>query len=321
MTRRTYWRWLAPAVALLAACRAGVTASPTPLSDADAAARAAIAAEQALGATVPAGRTVGVVPLRTTDPALDPLAYALADLILTDLARSRQIAVVERARLHSLLRELDLAATGRLDSATAPRAGRLLGAGQLVVGTVAPAGGAEIRVDSRIANVGSGRVDVAVSAAAALEDILAAEKELVFRLFDQLGVTLTPAERALVEQRPTRNLTALLAYGRGVRYEVDGRYAAATAEYARAARLDPNFALARARARELRAHADVWPLPAVPVGAAAAGFTIGAGTLGAAMVDRLNPTFPFATTGGTATPADPVFPALQATVIIRVILP
>lgn len=311
------------AVALLAtACRPGLRSSPTPLVEAEAAARTALATEQSLQALPAEARTVGVAPLLTADSALAPLGYALADLILTDLSRSAQLQVVERATLHALLRELALSGTGRIDSASAPRTGRLLQASQLVVGAMAPVGEAGLRLDSRVAEVATGRVQLAAAAETRLVDVLDAEKELVMQIFERLGVTLTPAELARVQERPTASLAALLAYGRAVRYEVEGLHAPAATEYARAARLDPDFELAQVRFHDLRAHADVWPLPVMPVTGQPRGFTATTGTLGSSMVDRVNPTYPFATASGDSrAAADPVFPVTHATVILTIVLP
>lgn len=304
----------------LSACR-GTLGGPTPLAEADAAARAALASEREIGTATAGPRTVGVVPLSAADSSLAPLGYALADLLLTDLSRSRQLRVVDRAELHAVLRELELTAGGRVDSATAPRAGRILRASQLVVGGVAPVAGG-VRLDARTADVATGQVDVAVTADAPLTSILDAEKAIAFRIFDALGVNLTPAERAAVERRPTGKLSALLAYGRAVRYEVEGRLGPAAAEYARAARLDVGFAAARDRLYDLRAHADVWPLPVVPMVEESRGYTAGTTALGSAMVDQVNRSYPFATSSpGSRSPADPTFPASQATILLTVKLP
>lgn len=323
MTTAPSFRFLIPVAALaLAGCRTGMAGGPAPIVEADAAVRAALASEQTLGSVTAGVRTVGVVPLAAGNSELEPLGYALADLLLTDLSRSRQLKVVDRAELHAVLRELKLAAAGGVDSATAPRTGRLLRASQLVVGGVAPMDGGAITVDTRTADVASGRVDVAVTTNTTLTEILDAEKAIAFRLLDALGVTLTPAERASIEQRPTRNLSALLAYGRAVRYEVEGRYGPATAEYARAARLDASFGAARGRLYDLRAHADVWPLPVVPVDGESRGYTAGTSTLGNAMVDNVNQTFSFGTSAPDArSSADPAFQAAQATIILTVKLP
>ena len=310
------------ALLALAACSTTVQTTPTPIVEAEASARRAIANERTLGAPPAGGHTVGVAPLHSADSALAPLGYALSDLLLTDLSRSRQLQVVDRTALHAMLRELDLAASGRVDSTTAPRTGRLLRANQLIVGGIAGSGEGALRVDSRVADVASGRVELAASTNTRLEDVLDAEKALVFQLFERLGVTLTPAERAAVEQRPTANLAALFAYGRAVRYEVQGRYAPAAAEYARAARLDPGFAMAQTRLFDVTTQADMGPLPVVPVTGEQAGYSAGTTTLGSTMVDQINRTYPIVPSSATSrTAADPIFPITQATILITVILP
>jgi TolB-like protein len=202
----------------------------------------------------PAGRTVAVLPLGADprDSALAPLAYGLADLLVTDLARSKQLTLVERARLGAVLRELSVAAAGTADSAAAPRAGRLLGARTLVLGSLGWGTRGDVVFSLRLVDVGTGRVDLARDTRAPLADILAAEKELAMRLFDALGVQLTPLERALVERHPTKSLAALIAYGQGARAEVNGQYAAAMRAFRRAAAIDPGFREARERADAAR---------------------------------------------------------------------
>lgn len=225
-----------------------VTTTPATLA-ADSAVREALAAEASLDpASFPPG-SVGVLPLQvaSTDPELEPLGYGLAMLLMTDLARSGQVQVVDRLRVDALLRELSLAESGVVDPASAPRAGRILGARHLVLGTVSGDRSAEIRVDARLARTEDATVRPVVSGTASLDDVLEAEKTLAFRVFDALGVNLTPAERAAVERRPTRNLAALLAFGRGVRAEAELRLYEAVREYREAARLDPSFQQARER--------------------------------------------------------------------------
>lgn len=203
----------------------------------------------------PEAPTVGVLPfgVGAQDTVLAALAYALPDLLNTDLARSSQLRVLERLRLGALLRELDLARRGVVDSATAPRVGRLLSARYLVHGAVRRAGPRALVFDTRVTDTETSRRDAGLSASASIDDILAAEKELAFRLLDQLQVTLTPRERALIAERPTRNLGALLAYGQGVQAEVHGQYALAARAFERATVLDPRFAGASTRLREARA--------------------------------------------------------------------
>lgn len=238
------------------ACHSPGSQAPTPdmRADADAAARRALASEQTLDPSATAAASVGIAPLavRTSDTLAAPLGYGIADLLITDLSRSASLQVVDRVRVDALLREMKLVSSGAVDETQAPRVGRLLGARRLVVGALSSAPGGELRIDARVADVPSGVVQSGIDASAPLDRILDAEKALAFHLFDRLGVTLTPAERAAVEQRPTANIAALLAYSRGVRADALGQYDLAGDEYSEAARLDPGFRMAASRARAAR---------------------------------------------------------------------
>ena len=76
---------------------------------------------------------------------------------------------------------------------TAPRVGRLVSAEKLVFGSVETMpNGNQLRLGARIGDVERATVSNAVDARAPLAEILAAEKALVLRLFESLGVVLTP---------------------------------------------------------------------------------------------------------------------------------
>jgi hypothetical protein len=123
---------------------------------------------------------------------------------------------------------------------------------RLVLGDITQVPGGQIGINARVADTRDAQVRPAVRASASLDEIFQAEKELAYRILAEMGVTLTPAERAAIEQRPTANLAAFLAYSRGVRYEVFGQFDAAAREYEAAARLDPAFVDASLRARDVR---------------------------------------------------------------------
>jgi TolB-like protein len=249
---------LLPLIAL-GACQIGAPqVAPEPVAaprvdPAVVAAREALRREGSIDARTIPEHVIAVPPLlvRSTDSSLAPLGYGMADMLMTDLAQSSQLVVVERSRLDALLREMQLTETGQVDTAHAPRVGRLLGARQLVVGALHDRGNGEFGIDTRLASTVDGTVTKAVSARAPLEAIFDAEKILAFRLFDQLGVTLTPRERAAVDRRPTSNVTAILAYSRGVRDEAFGRYASAAANFRAAVVADPKFAPAQARLQQV----------------------------------------------------------------------
>jgi TolB-like protein len=311
----------------LGACRAPVRSSPSPdpVAEAQAAAQRSIAGEANLNPAAFPARSLGVMPFAVAagDTLIAPLGYGLADILITDLQRSGQLQLVDRLRLDALLREVKLVEAGRVDPESAPRVGKLVGARRLVLGSLAQGAGGQLTVSARIADVTTGQVRDAVSASAPLADILAAEKALAVRLLTELGINLSPAARVRIEERPTRNISALLAYGRAVRYEVFGDYPRAATEYRSALTLDPSFALAGER---LAAVPGTSPPPTLRA-SASADRSARSNTARASSVatDRVNPVF-FSPLGGgpragAGNPADPTFPSTIVIVLVTITTP
>ncbi len=275
------------------------------------------AAAQERGADSTNRGALGVTPFSvvSTDERLAALGFALADLLVTDLSRSSQLQLVERSRLGDVLRELELNKNGRVDSTSAPRVGRLVRARRLVLGSIDALPNGELRMSARIADVESGVLEQALDGRAPLANILAAEKTVAFRLFDALGVTLTPAERARVEAVPQTNLESLSAYGRGVQAELAGDRRRALEEYERSMRYAPGFEAASERVADLRAAARA----AVNAPSLLPGVReISAPELGT--IDRLNRPLDFITslTRPSGGASDPSFPSTVVTVVVTV---
>jgi TolB-like protein len=232
-----------------AACAPVTATTDRAIERADSAVAAGMAREASLDPAAFPPRSVGVLPLDvvSSDPSLAPLGHGLAFLLMTDLARSQDVQVVERLRIDALLRELSLAEAGVVEASGASRAGRILGARYLVVGSLAGGSDDDLRLDARLATTLDATVRPVVSGTASLDEILEAEKTLAFAILEALGVSLTPAERAAIERRPTRNLAALLAFSRGARAESELRLLDALRDYVEAVRLDPAFLQARER--------------------------------------------------------------------------
>lgn len=215
--------------------------------------RAAVAREAELAATPPREGTVAVFPFLFSggDESLRPLERALAEFLVTDLSQTGRLDVVERARVQLLLDEIAMGETGRMDPATAARGGRLLGAEHVVQGRL---GGTEaaLEMEVRVARTGAAGAGTgqAVGRRGGLRQLIEMQKELALGIYQRLGVNLTPAERELVLRRPTENLQAVLAYGRGLEAADAGDFARAADHFTQAATLDPGFAAARAQAGE-----------------------------------------------------------------------
>ncbi len=214
------------------------------------AARAAVANETALGSEPPRPNTIAVLPFRYlgADEQLRPLERGLAQLVVTDLSQVGSLALLEREAVQRLLDELQLAAAGLVDPATAARSGRLLRAERVIQGSFQDLSGERLRVDGSAVATTSATVAAAASADDQLRQLFDLEKTVVFELLQRLGVPLTDAERERIAERPTANLQAFLAFSRGLDAEDRGALAEAAREYGAAARLDPAFRQAGERA-------------------------------------------------------------------------
>lgn len=215
----------------------------------EAAAKLAVANEATLGQVPGNPRVVAVMPFRFagTDSSLQPLERGLAELVTTDLARSAQLTVVERARMQAMLDEIALQQGAGAEGEVPVRAGRLLRAGRIVQGGLLQVGGDALRVDAAVVDVPTSEAVGRAAENDQLHALLDLEKRLVLDLFDDLGVTLTAAERRAIEERPTRSMAAFLAYSRGLMDEDAGRFDAASRHFQDAYQIDPRFSIAAQR--------------------------------------------------------------------------
>lgn len=218
-------------------------------------ARQALANEAQIAQVPSSPRTIAVLPLdfHGTDSTLVPLERGLADLLITDLGRSAQLTIVERDRMAALLEEIRRSQSGQVDSATRLRAGRLVRAGRVIQGAITEMPGHTLRIDAAVVDVPSAQALQSVDGSDPLDRLFALEKQIAFGVFDALGVTLTPSERQLVEQRPTRSIAAFLAYSSGLMAEDNGNLDDANRYFQQASRMDPGFAAARTHAQQVQA--------------------------------------------------------------------
>ena len=225
----------------------------------EAAVKSALQQEATLS-TTPAARSVAVFPFVFSggDPELRPLSRALAEMLTNDLAQTNRFTVLERLHVQLLLNEIALSEGGAVSRETAVKGGRILGAGRIVQGQVE---GTEAALRLQAAVVDASTAGTIVGRAEgqdALRRLFDLEKKMALDIYAAMGVQLTAAEIARVNRRPTDNIQAILAYGRGLEAGDAGNYAQAAREFEQAARLDGSFAAARegaARARGLAAAA------------------------------------------------------------------
>jgi TolB-like protein len=235
-------------------------------------ARDAVAREAQISATPGSPKTVAVLPLRFSgnDSSLVPLERGLAALMVADLSVSKELTVLERERVQALLDEVALNQSGRVDSATSVRAGRMLAAGRMVQGGLIQLPNRALRIDAAVIDVPTSQAVGNPQGENRLEQIFVLEKQIVYQIFDALGVRLTAAEREQIDQRPTRSLQAFLAYSSGLLAEDNGNLDLASRYFGDAVRIDPSFSAAAAQRQQ--------------VDAARAGTSVSTGTMESALL-------------------------------------
>lgn len=209
-------------------------------------ARLALQNEAQLSAQPADLNTIAVLPLTIASPdtSYQALSRGLAQMITSDLSLIQRFRLVERLQLSALLDELRLGQTERVDPGTVARVGRLVQASRMVQGlaTIPPEG--DVRLEASVVQ-GTGEVTAPEAVTGRFRDLLRLEKDLIVVLSAQLGYQLSEAERRMILENGTQNLTAFLAYSRGLLAEDAGDFQRAAAYFSDAVRADPGFQAAQ----------------------------------------------------------------------------
>ena len=178
------------------------------------------------------------------DENTDWVGAVTAETLTTKLAEVRALSVIRRDEIQKVVRDRNLPATVLVDLEAAVKIGRILGAQSVVVGSFAAEWG-QVRLDTRIVDVGTGQVLDTVKQNGAQADM-----DLPVSLAEKVVQTAGPAaklseeEKRKVADAPTASAEAYEAYGRGVDLAGEQRWKEAQAEFEKAVKLDPSFALA-----------------------------------------------------------------------------
>ncbi|MCK4607664.1 MAG: tetratricopeptide repeat protein [candidate division Zixibacteria bacterium] len=174
-------------------------------------------------------------------PELAPITLGLAEFTASDLAKVASLTVVERLRLDAILQELELSESGYVDRSTAPRLGRLMGSRRLVTGTVLSIGDEGLKLDGAVVNTTDSSSHLMDGVEGKLAQFFKLQKQLVFSIIDDLGISLSAAERDAISEVPTESYLAFLAYCRGLDYQKRGMPGPAAREFSEATELDNSF--------------------------------------------------------------------------------
>ena len=178
----------------------------------------------------------------SADNRFRSLQKAMAEMIITDLAQVKSLQVLERMRVQFLLTEMQMGQTGIVEEKTAPRAGRLLGAENLIVGSLEPG---SLEAKASVASTTTEDVVGAFAVTAEQEEFFILEKEIVYNILKVLPVTFTPEEEEQFKKYHTKNLQAVLYFGQGLDALDAGQWKDAKILFKKATEEDPEFELAK----------------------------------------------------------------------------
>lgn len=183
---------------------------------------------------------------------LEALRRGIAGLLISELATRPGVRLVDRSETQRLLDEQNLAASGRVDAATAARVGRMVGARYMIAGTFLDLYG-DFRIDARLIDVETGEI----------VNVVRSDPRLTNRR-DLHRMIQSVAERIASDARfPTGGgqsaaapreipAEAVTFYSRALLYEDRGDRAKATEYYQRALQLFPAFTEASEGLRKVR---------------------------------------------------------------------
>ncbi len=187
--------------------------------------------------------TMAVFPLiyQGTNKEYAPLSRGFSEMVSIDLAKLKEIRILERVRIQAVLDELKLAQSDAVDQSTAPRVGKILKAGIIVSGDYDVTDNGDFNI-----NLGSWEVPTSqrkswVNKSGSLKDLFLLQKQVVFAFLQENGFHLTQEEKENIAYIPTQNLEAFLAYSKGLLQEDAGNFQQAGQFFNQASQMDPGF--------------------------------------------------------------------------------
>ncbi len=146
-----------------------------------------------------------------------PLGKTVSAMLVTEFSERDGMQVIERQQLNEMLREQDLALSGRVDESSAIEVGRLLGAQYVLTGQATDIVG-NLRMDIRAVDVETSEIVAVLKMSGLTTELF----EIIVDLADEFGERLNltaPSARPEMEEIPVQ---ATIAFSRAVAYEDRG---------------------------------------------------------------------------------------------------
>jgi len=181
------------------------------------------------------------------DDEMALLRKGLAQMLISDLAGSDAVRIVERDRLQEILAELKLAESAKIDPASAAKVGKLLGARYMVLGGYFDLGGT-LRIDARVVEVETGKIVNSAGVNGKVDDFLDLEQKLSGKIGEVLATQLKlPEKKHAARVKPPSHLSARTAvlYSRALAEKDRGDKAHARETLAAVVKEQSDFELAK----------------------------------------------------------------------------
>lgn len=169
-----------------------------------------------------------------------PLQKALAAMLMTDLSREPSLQVVERIRMQKLMEEIRLGESGLVDQRTAPRVGRLLGAGKVVTGNILASPGDKLAVYGLLTDVSTGGGVGKQEASGLLREFFKMEQAIAFGILRDMGIPLTKERTEAIGRYVAQSYQGLIYYGEGLDAQDRGEWDKAIVLFQKCLTEDPN---------------------------------------------------------------------------------
>jgi len=194
-------------------------------------------------------RTIAVMPFDNNSigkyqEQLGALGAGLASFFQYDFGKISSLTIVERDKIDYILEEQKLSEGGKVDQATAIKAGRILGAQLMVFGSFTQIDDKQTRVVVRAVNVETSEIVASVSDEGK-PDYFALEKSLVDKLCNELNIKLTSQDKQMIDLGGTESLDAMTRYSKALQFADKYDYKNAYDYFKQAYDMDQNFAEAK----------------------------------------------------------------------------
>ncbi len=180
---------------------------------------------------------------------LSPLEKGFSSLFINQLNGATELKVIERERIQWLLDELDLQAReDRVDQQTAVRAGKLLGAQAVLLGSYIKHG-KKMVITARLVKVETGEI--------IMSEKVTGKADRFFELADNLSLNIAKSINIDLEQSElgaradTRSLDAMISYSEGLNLLEAENYRGAYEKFVEALEYDSGYTRARIKAKSI----------------------------------------------------------------------